>query len=319
MKKQCYLFLIGLLIMTLNSKGQKLIVQPTHDLIAIAENYGLDSALNRTNGLPIDYIDSLTALTLIDNILKSKPTNLTSRFLSNYSLKYDYSNLTEIIFDYYSVFKSQILNYKVESFSGLPVMSDDEILAILKYSDNRTNNLMIDLYKLWQEKSLQYVEDYKNGSNEKYPGWQQRLMQPYLDCNENCAKILISLKKLNSSFYDSTKFNSHAKYLEEYKRNHTLNYIGESTNYNLTIPTDTIFMNKNYTSLYEIDFTKKEFKNVFKGFVKNDCWKFILCNNLVGYLDIGCQFADEDGFGILMRIELKGDKLIIYEIERWIS
>jgi hypothetical protein len=319
MKKQQYILLIGLLIVTLNTWSQKLIIQPTCDLIKISENYGLDSALTRTNRLPIDYIDSLTAVTLIGNIAKSEPTYQTTKFLANYSLKHEYSELTNIIFEYYSLCKSQIVNFKVEDFSGLPVMSDDEILAILKYSDNRTENLLIDLYKQWNEKSLQYIEDYTNGPKENYPGWQQRLMQPYIDCNENCAKILSSLKKINSSFYDSTKFDSHAKYLEEHKRNHTFYYSGESTNYNVIIPTHTILLAQHYKSLCDIDYTKSEFKRIFKGFTKNDCWKFLLCNDLIGYLDLGCQFAEEDGFGVLMRIELKGEKLLIFEIERWIS
>jgi hypothetical protein len=320
MKKRHYISTLILLVFGLIAKAQELRTVETRELIPIAEKFGLDSALNLVVGMPTYYLDSITTIGLVKTIEESKPTSQITYFLIDYSLKFDNPDLTEIIYNYYSSQKDLIKVEQPKEYGGFSNISNDELLTIIKYADNKTETLLIELYNEWNLKSVDYLGDYQKGFEKNYPGKQERLQEPFRDCNLNCYKILIALDKLDSSFPDSIKYNKHRDYLKEYNRGTMLYKSGAFTDYLKMSITDTIEISPSIKSLGEIDFRKHDkFKKIFKVYNKSYCWKFLLYHEKKGYLDLGCQSAPLAGHGTLLFLEIKENKLFIYEIQSWIS
>jgi hypothetical protein len=320
MKKRHYIILLILLTLGLNVKSQVLRKVKTRDLIPITEKFGLDSALNLIVGMPTYYLDSIATDELIKAIGESKPTDKITYFLTDYSLTFNNPELSEIIYKYYSAKKELIKIEQPKEYGGFSNISNDELLTIIKYADNKTQNLLIGLYNEWDLKSNEYFADYQKGFEKKYPGQQERLQEPYRDCNLNCYKILIALDKLESTFPDSLKYKKHREFLKDYNRGTTLYKSGAFTDYTKMNIIDTIDLNNNPKALDDIDFQKYDkLKKMFKSYNKSYCWKFLFYNEKKGYLDLGCQSDPLAGYGTLLFLEIRNDKLFIYEIQSWIS
>ncbi len=320
MKKRHYIILLILLTLGLNVKSQELRKVKTSDLIPITEKFGLDSALNLIVGMPTYYLDSIATDELIKAISESKPTDKITYFLTDYSLTFSNPELSEIIYKYYSAKKELIKIEQPKEYGGFSNISNDELLTVIKYADNKTQNLLIGLYNEWDLKSNDYFADYQKGFEKKYPGHQEKLQEPYRDCNLNCYKILIALDKLESTFPDSLKYKKHREFLKDYNRGTTLYKSGAFTDYTKMNIIDTIDLNNNPKALNDIDFQKYDkLKKMFNSYNKSYCWKFLIYNEKKGYLDLGCQSDPLAGYGTLLFLEIRNDKLFIYEIESWIS
>ena len=306
-----YITILVFLILGLNAKSQELRKVSTSDLIPITEKFGLDSALNLIVGMPTYYLDSIVTNRLIRAVGESKPTNKITYFLTDYSLNFNNPELTEIIYKYYSSKNDLVKSEQPKEYSGFSNISNDELLTIIKYADNKTQDLLIELYNEWNLKSNDYFEDYQKGFEKKYLGKQEKLQEPFRDCNLNCYKILIALDKLDSSFPDSLKYKKHREYLKEYNKGTTLYKSGVFTDYTKMNITDTIVLAISLKTLGELDFRKYDkLKKIFKVYKKSYCWKFLFYNENKGYLDLGCQSAPLAGHGTLLFLEI--NNVIIY-------
>lgn len=79
-----------------------------------------------------------------------------------------------------------------------------------------------------------------------------------------------------------------------------------------------------YNSIGEIPFSNEpelfELCELIKGYEKKFCWKFVMFNKKIGYLDLGCQSAPLAGEGVFFRIKLiENNVLRVYELSSWIS
>ena len=160
MKKRHYIILLILLTLGLNVKSQELRKVKTSDLIPITKKFGLDSALNLIVGMPTYYLDSIATNELIKAIGESKPTDKITYFLTDYSLTFNNPELSEIIYKYYSAKKELIKIEQPKEYGGFSNISNDELLTIIKYADNKTQNLLIGIYNEWNLKSNDYLADY---------------------------------------------------------------------------------------------------------------------------------------------------------------
>ena len=126
---------------------------------------------------------------------------------------------------------------------------------------------------------------------------------------------------LGSDFFDKSILEKHQNNLKYYWQDgFGIHKSGDFTNYNEINKIKSIKLSKTYNSLGEIEFEKEpDLQEIFKSYNKNYCWKFMMYNNNIGYLDLGCQSAPLAGNGVLYRLELSKDKLIIHEIQSWIS
>lgn len=315
------ILLAGLLILSLNVSGQDLRRLNTKDLIRISKDFGLDSALNLTSDLPIYYIDKLVAEKLIKQTVIDKYSDKSESFLVDYALHIKDKNLPEILYGFFDRKRNDIVNYKPDEFHSLPRISQDALVALIVNATNRTDSLLFQYYQDWEVKSKVYESDYLKGKVEMDARKKEKLMSPFEDCNYNCYTILLALDSLDSKFFDKNKLEIHQKNLKYYwQGGFCLNKTGDFTDYKVDNVFKTIELKNKYNTVGEIDIKKEsELKKLLNGYNKSYCWKFIMYNDKVGYLDLGCQSAPEAGSGELFRLELKGNKLIIHEIQSWIS
>ena len=144
------------------------------------------------------------------------------------------------------------------------------------------------------------------------------IIEDYKVSQKNCYKILRLLGELKSDYFDSKKYHYHKSKLRPYERDKDIfrfeEHYGE---YDSVI----VRLNGDYASINELDFNgEPELKPITKGFEEDKCWKFILQNEKMGFLNIGCSFAPLGGFGVHYKIELiDRNKLLITKIGEWIS
>ncbi len=293
----------------------------TKDLIKISDDHGLDSALNLTGDLPIYYIDKMVAEKLAGQTLNDKASDKAESFLADYALHVKDNNLPEILYSFFDRKRNEIADYKPSEFHSLPRISQDALVALIVNSTNKTDSLLFQYYHDWEVKSKVYESDYLKGKTEMDTRKKEKLMSPFEDCNYNCYTILLALDSMNSKFFDQTKLERHQKNLKYYwQGGFHFDKTGDFTDYKSGNIFKTIKLKTQYNSIGDIDLNKEiEFQELLNRYNKSYCWKFIMYNDKIGYLDLGCQSAPLAGQGVLYRLELIGDKLRIYEIESWIS
>ena len=96
---------------------------------------------------------------------------------------------------------------------------------------------------------------------------------------------------------------------------------GDFVNYQDTTIYDIIQLENNYSDLGEINFRKEQkLRELIKGYNNSFCWKFLLFNENIGYLDVGCQSAPLAGSGEIYKLELiDKNKIRLIALSSWIS
>ena len=315
------ILLTGLLILSLNLSGQNLRILNTKDLIKISGDFGLDSALNLTGDLPIYYIDKMVAEKLAGQTINDKASDKAESFLVDYALHVKDKNLPNILYRFFDKKRNDIAGYKPNYYYGLPRISQDALVALIVNSTNKTDSLLFKYYFDWETKSKFYESDYLKGKAETDARKKEKLMSPFEDCNFNCYTILLALDSMDSKLFDQTKLEKHQKNLKYYwQGGFHFDKTGDFTDYKSDNLFKTIKLKNQYKTIGDIDLNKEsELKDLLNRYSKSYCWKFIMYNDKIGYLDLGCQSAPLAGQGVIYRLELIGDKLRIYEIESWIS
>lgn len=174
-----------------------------------------------------------------------------------------------------------------------------------------------------------FCDSLSNSQKNEFPNFLQRIpnvftgetpliIEDYKVSQKNCYKIMRLLGELKSDYFDSKKYHYHKSKLRPYERDKDIfrfeEHYGE---YDSVI----VRLNGDYASINELDFNgEPELKPITKGFEEDKCWKFILQNEKMGFLNIGCSFAPLGGFGVHYKIELiDRNKLLITKIGEWIS
>jgi hypothetical protein len=200
-------------------------------------------------------------------------------------------------------------------------MSQNSLLALVENPLENTDSLLFEYYELWNQKIPFYLQYYQQGLEEKNRYKQEILMYPYENCQYNCYILQRFLKQMESPLYDQEKLEEHQKNLVSYLRNgFAIRKEVNCQKYENNKVFKTIKLSKNYNSIGEINF-KKELKwgELINNYDKTHCSVFLLFNGEIGYLSLNCYFNEFAAHGISYRIELKGDKLLIYNMSRWIS
>jgi hypothetical protein len=300
--------ILFLLLMSIGYvKGQNIKLLNTKDLINIAENYGLDSAIITAKGIPIYYIDKPTSVALIKKIPNQKSSDRIENFLVDYFLHENNKDLSYILYDYFDKKKNEIKDCTPDRFNHLPKISEEALITLMDNCSTKTDSLLYTYYQLWNEKSNNY-----KGS-------------PFEDCNFNCYRILLALDSMKSKFFDQEKLDKHRENLVYYLRDgfsfgNSFNVMSDYNKYNDQYLYKSLKLKRIYNSFTDIvSNNEPEFQNLISEYDKSDCWKFIMFNGKIGYLDIGRQSGPLDGDGAFYRLEINGDTLNVYLLYTWIS
>jgi len=317
------ILILSLLILFFKARGQDLEILNTQDLISVSNNYGLDSAIRLTRGIPIYYIDSITSQVLIKQIEYNKFDENIEAFLIGFSLHSNFSELSNILNNFFEFKQKHVIDCLPDNFGDLPRISDDALIALIEHSNKKTEAILINYYNTWKEKSILYESDYIKAKKVSDKIIISKLIAPFHDCNLNCYKILQALNLLKSDFVDTIKLKKHYEILDDYYKNMLLDKTSKyaDSDYNNQKESKTLILNKSYNSIGEIDFNNEpELIKLQKGYNKSFCWKFIMYNKNLGYFDLGCQSAPLAGSGIFYKIELVNkNRLKFFLIHIWIS
>jgi hypothetical protein len=313
--------LIFFLVLSLNVLGQELRILNTQNLTLISEKFGIDSALRLTDGFPIYFIDIQTANELAKKTLYSNPSFLIEHFLIDYAFYVEDERLPILLYDYFNKKRTEIIDYEPDYNGDLPRISEDALFTLIENPTTNTDSLLIWYYNDWVEKSKVYLPNYVKGKSNPDKKEKYKLMSPYEDCNYNCYVILLALKSMNNKFYSPEKLEFHQKNLKYYWQDgFSFQKSSRTTNYKSKTLDKSIILNNHYSNIGSIDFDNEpELKKILNRYNENYCWKFIIYNKNIGYMDLGCQSDPEAGMGELLRIELKGNVLKIFLLEIWVS
>ncbi len=314
--------LIGLMILSMNINGQDLRILSTKDLVKISIEYGLDSAIRVTNGMPIYYLDRLSADILLDHTLKNIPSSNIENFLIDYSSHIkDNPKLPEILYHYFYKVVADSNHYKPDPWYWFNHVQDNSLIALIDNKTKDLESLLIAYYNGWYKKTIDFKSNYLEGIKLNESQKRDSLTSPFETANENCYLILLALRKIQSGFVNQEKLQVHFKYLKYYTSFTDLYFSPSIGEYDSKKNLDkSINLKKSYQTIGEIEFENEpELEKVMKGYNESYCWKFVIYNMTIGYMDLGCQSGPLAGVGVKYRLELKKNKLLFYQIITWIS
>ena len=310
-------FIYFLILLSLSTVGQKI---STKELQNIADQYGVDSALKTVRPFTeIFEIDTSVALSIAFKCSD----------LNNYSRQFAYfTSMGQVI-------KNETINSKaIENLKTYKVLfSDtvnksykqfiipDQVFHVLAFQNDIT---MIPILKtqfnFWEHKA----DSIRNTYPSKTKRFFQRFKgtppseQLFSDCKENCYKLAWTLNKLGESEFSLERANAIRQQLVPYLRDYDME---RSKFKSYQLKSDTLQLNKTYTSIEEIDFDNEiEIVKIKENLEGDKCWKQIITNSKAGLYEIGCQWAPLAGQGKTLRLELiGGNKLQVTVIRGWKS
>lgn len=332
MKRKLILFLTGILIVNLLATGQNFIKFHTKELVEISEKFGFDSVFSIIGNFSIYELDPEAAFAIAQNSQKHP-----SKFIGNYLIKYALRNNNDtlifpFLLNYFENELKKIHEYEPNYTNSFPVINIDLIHVLLNFPPEISEKLLIRYFNEWEKKSQDYRANFIKAKDlsdkNKY-----NLIQPYQSCSFNCYLILLGLQKLNSDFSDTNKLNFHRNNLCVARQNIvSLRDPSNLLNYKTTEVIKTLKLSKQYKSIDEIDFNKEtEIKKEFKIFAESYlttnnsktinrlCLKKLIYFESSGYLQFSCTLGVLSGLGILYRIELIDNTLVLYLISSYLS
>jgi hypothetical protein len=315
MKYLKVLFLI--FIFPLSIVGQDFRLLNTKDLVDISAQHGLDSALKLTGTFPLYYIDEATTKELIKQIENNKPTYRIETFLADYALCVQPADIANILYDYFNRKKDELVDYiPVTNHYNISLyISQNSLFALIENPLDNTDSLLFEYYELWKAKADIYLQAYQQGLEETDKQKQEILITPYEHCNYNCYILQRFLKQMESPLYDQEKLEEHQILVSGRAIRKNVEY----QRYNNNKIFKTITLSKNYNSIGNINFKKElKWKKMIPNY-KPYCDIFLMFNDKVGYLDLGCYYNEFVIYGSSYRLELQGNKLIVYKMSSWVS
>jgi len=315
MRTSIFIFLLTML--SLSTVGQKI---SSKELENIADKFGVDSALKAVRPVSEIYIiDPSAALSIAQKCSD----------LKNYSRQFSYFT------DMGQVMKNQFINSKaldnLKTYKALfhdtgikqykSFVIPDQIFHVLAFqNDTSIIPALKTEFNFWERKA----DSIKN----TYPSETKRFFQRFKgtppseqlfsDCKENSYKLAWTLNKLGDRDFSLDRTNAIRQQLVPYLRDYNMERYKFKP---YQLKSDTLQLNKSYTSIDEIDFDNEiEFVKLKENLEGDKCWKQIITNGKTGLYEIGCQWAPLAGRGKTIRLEvIEGNKLQVSIISAWIS
>lgn len=305
-------------LISVSTVGQKII--STKELENIANKYGIDSALRTVS--PFTQIFTIDTSTALSIALKCSD-------LENYSRQFTYltamgqviknpeinSKAVNNLYRYKHLFTDTVIQ-RYKNF-----VIPDPIFHVLIFQNDISIIQTLKAEFIFWERNADYIRN-------TYPSKTKRFFQRFKgtppseqlfsDCKENCYKIAWTLNKLGESEFSPERVNAIRQQLVPYLRDYNM----ERSKFKPYQPkSDTLELNKSYSSIEEIDFDNElELVKLKEKLEGEKCWKQIITNSKAGLYEIGCQWAPLAGRGKTIRLELiGGNKLQVTVISAWIS
>jgi hypothetical protein len=317
------LIIISILVLfTGKIHSQELRIINTKDLIPIAKEFGIDSALHLSASLPIYVIDSLTAKSLLEYVTDYKRYTSAEYFFNQMAHNWKTQFLKDKTSKLLKIELEKLKHGKPDQYGNLIKLDDKLIISLLIQRPDSIEKPLIDCYWSCSRLADSLKASFPSGISRFFSSFKygtHPTVEAYQYCNLNCYNIMRILGQLKSNYFNSKKLNYHKyKFPPWLESEDIFRFKDTYHEYDIKL----VSLNRQYNSLNEIDFANEpELKNILSEYnIKDKCWKFMLSNEKQGILNVGCRFAPLAGHGMLLKLELQNDnRLRICKIGEWIS
>jgi hypothetical protein len=318
--KKIQTILIFTLLTTLAS-AQEIKKVYTKDLVPIAKEFGIDSALHVSRNFSIYKIDSIVALNLLDYvsdvIFPSRSSYYFNQMSHHWLIEPIKQKTAEFAIRRLHVMMSDTVNSK-RTISGI----DNRLLiGLIKQKPDSIDQQIMECYL--------HCNELANGYKKIFPSAITRVISFFKDgnhpavlaykcCHRNCYALMWTLGRLQSKYFNAEKLNYHNLEMEKWFQNEDIFRYEEEYSES---GTQILILNKQYNSIDEIDFASEpNIRRLLSDFDNNECRKYMLINEKNGFIELVCRNVFMDGHGATYKLELiDNDKLKITMISRWIS
>lgn len=310
-------------LLAVSTNAQEIKMVETSSLNQIANEFGIDSALTLSHGLPIYKIDSLTAIQLLQHVAMYNFPNRTSHFFEQMAHSWKVEPIRKKTYDFTM---DKLASLQAYDTSITAIYTIDErllVAAIIQRPDSLekellkcysyTNELAKSYKKLFPSPLKRFFDYFTIGDN-------QPAIRAYKTCHKNCALLMLTLKKMESEHYSASKLRYHNSKLRRWERKREKGLMEYYQPYK-EYESQQYILSKSYMSLSEIDYQNEpELAKILQEFSHEKCRRFMLFHGTTGFLDLGCLFAPLAGHGVTYKVELKeNNRLILTLVSGWIS
>jgi len=320
MKKTLILF-FAFLTTFANAQGIQKVF--TRDLIPIAKEYGIDSVFYVSGGLPIYKIDSIVVLEFLDYVpTVSHPNRYENLFRSmtqSWLIEPIKKNTVANAIENLKMLMDDSINSECKTHS----LDDELLFSLIKKKPDSIDHQIMNCYlhcveltngykKIFPSAVSRFIDSFNYGG--AHPA-----VKAYYSTQLNCYELMWTLGKLQSKYFDETKLNDHYLKLRNWKQNRDRIRFDDP---NLDYVPKVAILDKEYNSIDEMDFSSIQILKIMVAGFDNDkkCWKYLLINNKMAFLVLGCQYGSLGGHGATFKLEIiEKTKLKITEIAAWVS
>lgn len=311
------IFIFPLTLLSLSTEGQ---IISTKELENIADKFGVDSALKTVRPVSEIYIiDSSVALSIAQKCSDLKNYSRQFSYFTNMGQVMKNEFIKEKTLDNLKTYKALFYGTGIKQYKAFVI--PDQLFHVLAFQNDKSIIPTLKTeFNFWERKA----DSIRNTYPSKTKRFFQRFKgtppseQLFSDCKENCYKLAWTLNKLGDNDFSPERANAIRQQLVPYLRDYNM----ERSKFKpYQLKSNTLQLNKSYTSIDEIDFDNEiEFVKLKENLEGDMCWKQIITNDKTGIYEIGCQWAPLAGRGKTIRLELiEGNKLQVSIISAWIS
>ena len=294
----------------------------TTKLIQIAEKFGSDSVFRLINNqFPIHKIDTITSLKLLQYIKKYEKedpnwTNSKNKFFVEMAHYWKNEYVGKKVYDFTMIELAKIQTDSINESGKVFAINDNLLKGVMSQRPDFIAEELIKCYEYCKKLAEAYQEKYPSEfdiSIDSIKNKRSQIINAFETCHQNCYKIMTTLGKIESPYYDSSMLAYHNSKVRESKQKKNKEFIlffKPLERFSDVIKPKEITLSKNYDSLAEINFQDEP------EFIKNTdrCFKgsyFLIFNNdnNRGIMRSHCA---------VFEIELKDkNKLIMKTIQTW--
>lgn len=315
MRTSIFIFLLTLL--SLCTVGQ---IISTKEIENIADKFGVDSALKTVRPVSEIYlVDSSVALSIVQKCSDLKIYSRQFSYFTDMGQVMKNQSINSKSLDNLKNYKVLFHDTGIKQYKAFVI--PDQIFHVLAFQNDKSIiPTLITEFNFWERKA----DSIRNMYPSKTKRFFQRFKgtppseQLFSDCKQNSYKLAWALNKLGDSYFSLERANAIRQQLVPYLRDYNMERLKFRP---YQFKSDTLQLNKLYTSIDEIDFDNEtEFVKLKENLEGDKCWKQIITNSKTGLYEIGCQWAPLAGRGKTILLELIGDnKLLVTVISAWIS
>ena len=296
-----------------NLQSQKIRMIKTKDLIQISDSLGLDRLLSLASGDKICYLDASTAKILAAKIDLNNCNGNRVLFLIDFCQNIKGIQQEKIQNSFIQNRIQQVAKCNPNDRGEFLLIPESELFFLTINADKYRQKMLVNYYNAWLKKSDEFKERFMNWKTQDSVNYKYtKQVNSYLDCNENCYRILLALERIDSKFATEQKINAHGNMRRDSTQDASIKIPYPHRRLHVNRIAESAKLSKDYNSIGEINFeSEPELKKIIAASKNWNCWIDIVFNKDVGFVTFGCNDLPRD-WKVECEIELKDKNTLLF-------